>query len=161
VVLLSIESVKRIEQRTGHDRRRRTLHALLVGGVRRRRRRVRRQEGGGIAAIDWYPARCFAVVFLILVLCCIDSFNTVTLLARGFIELNPLMRALIEEGGPSFVLIKLGLTAASLTALVILTRARTLGRISAGNALYVSAALYIGLVGYEFWLLRGLTLLDY
>jgi hypothetical protein len=148
------------ERRILQDRRRRRLHALFVGGIRGRRRRVRREEAGGVAAVDWYPARTFAAVLLILLLCCIDSFNTLVLLGRGFIELNPLMRGLIDSSGAEFALIKLGLTAFSAIALIVLTRAKAFGRYPAGKILYAAALAYAALVGYEFWMLGGITQFD-
>ena len=148
------------ERRVLRDRRHRKAHALLVGGIRGRRRRVRREETGGIAAVDWYPARTFAAVLLILLLSCIDSFNTLALLGRGFIELNPLMRGLINSSGVGFALIKLGLTALSAMALIILTRAPAFGRYPARKILYAAALIYTSLVAYEFWMLGGVTLFD-
>ncbi len=126
--------------------------------MRGRRRGVRRQERGGVAAIDWYPARTFAAVLLILLLSCIDSVNTLALLGQGFIEVNPLMRHLINGEGIEFALIKLGVTALSAIALIILTRAQAFGRYPARKILYAAALVYIGLVGYEFCMLGGVTL---
>ena len=93
-------------------------------------------------------------------LSCVDSLNTVALLTRGFIEVNPLMRSLIIQGGLGFVLVKFGLTASSLVALVVLMRAKAFGRFPAKSILYASAAFYIALVSYEFWMLGGFTLFD-
>ena len=160
VTFLSTGTVGFEDRRIASDRRRRTLHALVVGGYRGRRRRVRRQESSGIADIDWYPARCFAAVLLILLLSCIDSVNTLALLTRGFIEVNPLMRALIDHGAADFTLIKFGLTAFSLTMLIVLTRVRAFGGFPVAGILYICVALYAGLVGYEFWMLNGFTLFD-
>lgn len=102
----------------------------------------------------------FAAVLLILLLSCVDSLNTLALLGRGFIEVNPLMRHLIQGDGIEFALVKLGVTALSAIALIILTRARAFGRYPAGKILYAAALVYVGLVGYEFWMLGGLTLFD-
>jgi uncharacterized protein DUF5658 len=99
-------------------------------------------------------------VLLILLLSCVDSFNTLALLGRGFIEVNPLMRRLINGSGLEFALIKLGVTALSVLALIILTRAKAFGRYPASKILYAAALIYIGLVGYEFWMLGGVTLFD-
>jgi Domain of unknown function (DUF5658) len=159
-MILRAESFSAGERRGGRDRRRRKLYGLMAGGLRGRRRHIRRSGHGGIAAIDWYPARFFAVVLVTLLLSCADSLNTLALLGRGFIEVNPLMRALIEQGGPSFTLVKFGVTALSLIALTILMRAKAFGRFPAGAVLYGAMFFYLGLVGYELWMLGGLTLFD-
>ena len=98
------------------------------------------------------------MAFVILLLSFADSLFTLMLLDRGAVELNPLMRFLIQDGGRSFALVKLGLTAFSITALIILARSRAFGRFPAGLVLYATLAIYTCLVGYELSLLDVWTL---
>jgi len=141
------------ERRANRERRRYWLRALIVGGFRPRRRQARRAELPQIAAVDWHPARWFAVAFVILLLSFADSLLTLILLDRGAVELNPLMRLLIQDDGRSFALVKLGLTASCITALIIMSRSRAFGRVPAGLVLYATLAIYTCLVGYELSLL--------
>ena len=142
-----------LERRANRDRRQHSLRALVVGGFRPRRRRPRRAELPRIAAVDWHPAKWFAVALVILLLSFADSLFTLALLDRGAVELNPLMRFLIQDGGRSFALVKLGLTASSITALIVMSRSRAFGRFPAGLVLYATLAIYSCLVGYELSLL--------
>jgi hypothetical protein len=145
------------ERRATPDRRRQTVRALLIGGFRQRRRRARRDESPGISALDWHPAKWLAVALLILALSLADSLLTLVLLDKGAIEINPLMRLLILDGGRSFALVKFGLTASCTTLLILLARSRAFGRVPAGPILYAALLMYVGLVGYELWLLDALT----
>jgi hypothetical protein len=160
VVIMGTGNADSVERRQVSDRRTRTLHALAVGGVRGRRRHIRRQGPPRIAAIDWYPPQIFALVLLTLLLSCVDSLNTVALLNRGFIEVNPLMRELIDQGGPGFAVIKFSMTAVSMMALIALTGARAFGRFPVRSILVGALMVYVGLVVYEFWMLDGFTLFD-
>jgi hypothetical protein len=147
-----------IERRADRDRRQQPLRALVVGGFRPRRRRARRQEAPRVAAVDWHPAKWFAVAFAILLLSFADSLLTLILLERGAVELNPLMRFVIQDDGRVFALVKLGLTGSSITALIVMSRSRAFGRVPAGLVLYATLAIYTCLVGYELSLLDVWTL---
>jgi hypothetical protein len=153
--MLDANNSRTTERRARVDRRQRTLRALLVGGFRPRRRRARRDESPRICAVDWHPAKWFAVAIVILLLSFADSLLTLVLLDHGAVELNPLMRFLILDSVRSFALIKLGITAASLTVLIVMSRSRAFGRIPAGPLLYATLLIYASLVGYELWLLDG------
>ena len=90
---------------------------------------------------------------MILLLCFADSLFTLVLLDRGAIEVNPLMRFLIQGDGRSFALVKLGVTAFSLVILIVISRGRAFGRVTPGVVLYATLAIYICLIGYELSLL--------
>jgi hypothetical protein len=146
------------ERRAVPDRRRQKLRALLIGGFRARRRHARRQGSTAVTALDWHPPRWFAVALLILTLSLIDSLLTLVLLDHGAIEINPVMRYFIEEGGAVFALVKLGLTGSCITLLIVTTRSRAFGRTPAGSILYLTVLIYASLVGYEVCLLHALKL---
>jgi hypothetical protein len=134
------------------------LRALVVGGFRPRRRRARRDEPPRIGAVDWHSAKWFAAAFGILLLCFADSLLTLVLLDRGAIEVNPLMRFLIQGDGRSFALVKLGLTASSLGILIVISRSRAFGRLAPSVVLYATLAVYVCLIGYELSLLDVWTM---
>ena len=111
-----------------------------------------------MTALDWHPPKWFAVALLILILSLVDTLLTLVLLDHGAVEVNPMMRYLILEGGRVFALIKLGMTAGCITLLILTTRSRAFGRSPAGLILYLTVLIYAGLVTYELWLLDALGL---
>ena len=140
------------EQRTTDERRNRTLHALLQGNWTPRRRGARRQSDAGFAAIDWHDARWLAVALLIVILSCVDAFLTVTLLANGAYEANPVMAALLDGSPYAFALTKIGLTSLGVVLLTAVARTRAFGRMPVGIVLYTVLLGYATLVAYEYWL---------
>jgi len=105
--------------------------------------------------LDWHSAKWFAVVFGILLLCLADTLFTLVLLNRGAVEVNPLMRFLIDGDGLKFALVKLGLTASSVVLLIVLPRNRRIARVTPGLVLYATLAIYLCLIGYELSLLHA------
>jgi len=153
---MNASTLSTLDRRGAHDRRQQKFRALLFGSVRPRRRYARRQDSTAVTALDWHPSKWFAVALLILTLSLIDSLLTLVLLDHGAIELNPVMRFFILEGGRVFALIKLGMTGGCITLLILTTRSRAFGRSPAGSILYLTALIYVGLVTYELWLLDAL-----
>jgi hypothetical protein len=141
------------------DRRQQPLKALWVGSIRPRRHTPRRQCEHNIASIDWHHPQWLAVGLLILLLSCADAFLTLTVLNLGANEANPFMLPLVQDDGRSFALWKFGLTAVGVTVLILLARARAFGWLPVAFVLYAILALYVGLVGYELWLLERLSIL--
>lgn len=154
---MNVATLSAPDRRALPDRRQQKIRALLIGSVRPRRRRIRRRGSTAITALDWHPPKWFAVALLILTLSLIDSLLTLVLLDHGAIEINPVMRYFILEGGRVFALVKLGLTAGCMTLLILTTRSRAFGRSPAGAILYLTVLIYAGLVTYELWLLDALT----
>lgn len=140
-------------RRSGLDRRHSTLRALLHGSFKRRRRQVRRASDRRVAAIDWHHPQWLAVSILIMLLSAGDAFMTLTLINLGADEANPFMEPLVLGSGAAFALWKMGLTSFGVVTLTILAQLRTFGRIPIGLLLYAILAIYIVLLGYEFWLL--------
>ena len=64
------------------------------------------------------------------------------------------MRVLVMGSDRSFVYLKMGITAITVTMLVLLIRVRTFGRQLAGPLLLMTALVYAVLVSYEYWLLN-------
>ena len=93
----------------------------------------------------------------ILLLCGADAILTLTLIARGASEINPLMAPLVAGSGHGFVFWKFGMTAAGVVLLTVLARLRVMGR-GVGVILYIVLGLYVILIGYELFLLRNIPL---
>jgi hypothetical protein len=140
------------ERRAAAERRTRTLHALLHGSLNPRRRDARRDTDAGFAAVDWHQSRWLAVALLIVVLSCADAFFTLTLLADGAYEANPVMATLLEGSPHWFALAKIGLTSLGVILLTVVARTRAFGRIPVGFVLYSVLLGYATLVAYEYWL---------
>jgi hypothetical protein len=145
------------ERRSGPDRRRRVLRALLVGSFNPRRRRPRRDDERHIAALDWHHPQWLAVSMLIVLLSVADALLTLTLINLGATEANPFMAPLVGGAGYSFAFWKFGLTAGGVTLLTVLARMRMFGRVPVALVLYALLALYVALIGYEFWMLDRLS----
>ncbi len=140
------------ERRRG-ERRREVLRALLLGSFHARRRRPRRATEQALAAIDWHHPQWLATAILIVMFSCADALLTLSLLAHGAYEFNPLMRPLVGGSGLAFVVVKVGLTAGGVVLLTLLARMRLFGRLSAGLLLYALLAAYGALLLYELSLL--------
>jgi Domain of unknown function (DUF5658) len=144
------------ERRFSSERREKILRALLLGNIWQRRREPRRGGAAQLGGVDWHEPQWLAAALLIMLLSVADAVLTLTLLDHGAIELNPLMRVLVMGSDRSFVYLKMGLTAATVTMLVLLIRVRTFGRQLAGPVLLMTALVYALLVSYEYWLLNYL-----
>ncbi len=142
------------ERRIGSERREKILRALLWGNIWRRRRAPRRGCAAQLGGVDWHEPHWLAAALLIMLLSVADAVLTLTLINHGAIELNPLMRVLVMGSDRSFVYLKMGITAVTVTMLVLLIRVRTFGRQLAGPLLLMTALVYSVLVSYEFWLLN-------
>ena len=140
------------ERRVCTDRRSHTLRALLSGSFTPRRRDMRRHADDRYVTIDWHQSRWLAVAILILLLSCADAFFTLTLLANGAYEANPVMASLLEGSGRWFAFAKIGLTSGGVLLLTVFARARAFGRIPVGGVLYAVLFGYATLVAYEYWL---------
>ena len=133
------------------------LRALWHGNFARRRHAPRRSEERHFAVTDWFHAQWLAVGIVILLLCAADALLTLTLIARGASELNPLMDPLVRGSGHGFAYWKIGLTSMGVLVLILLARVRLWGR-GVGTILYVVLGAYAVLVAYEVFLLRNIPL---
>jgi hypothetical protein len=80
---------------------------------------------------------------------------TVVLLQGGAYEVNPIMAALIYRSVALFAALKMSLTGASITLMVILARHRFLRLLRVEWVLYGVLVAYASLITYEVWLLKG------
>src|SRR4051812_44955409 len=90
------------ERRANHDRRRSVLFALWHGNFARRRHAPRRHTERHVVVTDWFHPQWLAVGIGILLLCAADALLTLTLIAHGAREINPLMNPLVGGSGHSF-----------------------------------------------------------
>jgi hypothetical protein len=137
------------------DRRRKLVFSLLYGGLRPRRRTGRRSADHHRPIIDWHGPGLLASSILVLVLCVVDAFLTLWLMAEGATEANPLMAPLLDGGGQRFAITKLVLTGGGVLTLVAMANFRVFRRIRVGSLVHTILLAYLVLVGYELALVAG------
>jgi hypothetical protein len=126
--------------RRGRDRRRRVWWSILYGNFNPRRRHPPRRVGDfRHHSLDWHASHLLALSIGILLLSAADAFMTVTLMSGGADEVNPVMALLIYRSAALFV-----------------ARYRFLQVVRVEVVMYGLFFGYIGLLGYEFWMLRAL-----
>ncbi len=142
------------DRRSGADRRRRHVRAFFYQFVCQRRHGDRRAScASHHACADVHHPLLLLLTLSVLLLCIVDSYNTLALLDQGGVELNPFMRQLIEQDVVLFFGVKYVMTAAGLVVLVVFNRVRLLNTLS-GNHLIGFVLLGYGvLIGYQYWLL--------
>lgn len=145
-----------VDRRRPHDRRRRTLHALVHGSFSPRRKGARRDGEITFASVDWHHPQWLAVAIITLLLSTADALLTLELLQRGAREANPVMEPFVYGDALAFAAVKIGLTGGGIVVLILLARARIFGRLPVSYVLYGLLLAYAALVGYEFWLLQAL-----
>jgi Domain of unknown function (DUF5658) len=134
------------------------MRSLIYGSFDPRRRAQRRGQVNRITDVDWHHPQWLAVALLILLLSCGDALLTLTLLAHGAVEVNPLMAALLDGNGYGFAAVKIGLTAGGTVFLILLARMRAFRWLPVSAVLYAVLVGYVALVGYELWLLNKFAL---
>jgi stage V sporulation protein SpoVS len=143
------------ERRGRPDRRKRVWWSVFYGSFKPRRRQPpRRLDESRYHSLDWHSSHLLAVSIGILLLSVADAFMTVTLLAGGAIEVNPIMAAVIEQSAAVFAVVKMVLTGAGVMLLVVLARYRFMRLVRVDMAMYVLLAGYLALLSYEFWMLK-------
>lgn len=142
------------ERRLVEDRRRNHAKAFFVQFYKPRRRSSgRRPEDGHGTYVDFHEPQVLLVVVITLALCVVDVYATLTLLQMGGVELNPVMRELIEHDVWTFFIFKYVLTAACLFVLISYKKFRLYKSFSTLHTLYAVLVVYVLLVIYEMKLL--------
>jgi Domain of unknown function (DUF5658) len=80
---------------------------------------------------------------------------TLVLLQGGAYEVNPIMAAVIYRSAALFAVLKMSLTGASITLMVILARYRFFRLLRVEWVLYGVLVVYASLITYEVWMLKG------
>ncbi|MDJ0907879.1 MAG: DUF5658 family protein [Woeseiaceae bacterium] len=137
------------EKRTDTDRRQFGWRTVMYGFLRSRRHAHRRSEDLDGIFIDWHHPWLFFLAVGTMLLSCADAFLTLELLARGMIEANPVMAALMGGSTAMFAASKMAMTGVGILVLVFLAKARFLDRIRTGLFLTTFFAGYCCLVCYE------------
>lgn len=109
------------EQRSNQDRRQNHIPFYKLFFFKGRRRALQRTEDRKrITVLDQYHPSLLISVLVVVGLSLLDAFLTLTLLEKGAVELNPVMRYYINLGPGIFLMVKYGLTALALLIMVVL-----------------------------------------
>jgi hypothetical protein len=145
------------ERRDRPDRRERLLWSIVYGSFNPRRRRPpRRQDDSRFHSLDWHSSHLLAVSIGILLLSVADAFMTVTLMAGGAVEVNPLMAAVVCKSAAAFAAVKMAMTGVGVMLMVMLARYRFMRWVRVDVAMYALLLGYLALLSYEFWMLPRL-----
>jgi Domain of unknown function (DUF5658) len=140
------------------DRRRRIWWAVLYGSFRPRRRRPpRRLDDSRFHSLDWHASHLLAVAIGILLLSVADAFMTVTLLAGGAVEINPVMALVVYKSAAVFAGVKMAMTGIGVMTMVTLARYRFMRVVRVDVVMYGVLVVYLGLLSYEYWMLDKLV----
>lgn len=141
------------ERRRPSDRRRLGWRTFVQGSLTPRRRANRREEDGH-TLIDWHEPYLFFLAVTILLLSVADAFLTLTLLAHGATEANPLLAFVLERFPKAFAAVKMTLTGVSIVLLVALARMKVFRVIRVSQIIHWCMLAYVALIIYEAWLIR-------
>ncbi len=153
-MLVAVDDASR---RTRSDRRRSPASWSSVYHWQGRRKSHRRADETASNTLDRYDPQLLVPSLTILVLCVADALITLNLIDRGAVEINLVMRFLIEEGVVAFIATKYVMTASSVVWLVIHNKLRIFQRIPVQYLIYGCAGLYVSLLVYELVLLGSLV----
>jgi len=129
--------------------------SVLYGNFNPRRRGPQRRLGDSrFHFLDWHAPHLLAVAIGILLLSVADAFMTVTLLAGGAIEVNPVMASVVYKSASLFAALKMAMTGIGVVLMVILSQYRFLRVVRVEVVMYAILVVYVGLLGYEFSMLR-------
>ncbi|MEE8543011.1 MAG: DUF5658 family protein [Gammaproteobacteria bacterium] len=142
-----------VERRRFPDRRRLTFRTILRSGVTPRRRNGRRR-GDRDGVVDWHEPDLMFLALTILLLSITDAFFTVTLLANGATEINPLLAYVFQHFPAYFPIFKMTLTGVGVVVLVAMARARVFRIVRVKTILQFILAGYVALIAYEVWMMN-------
>jgi len=142
-----------VERRRFPERRRLTFRTLLRSGVTPRRRNGRRR-GDRDGIVDWHEPDLLFLALTILLLSITDAFFTVTLLANGATEINPLLAYVFQHFPGFFPIFKMTLTGVGVVVLVAMARARVFRIVRVKTILQFILAGYVAVIAYEVWMMN-------
>lgn len=149
-----------VQKRSVTDRRQQRLQAFLCQFVKARRVRERRvNHDGARHYVDVHGPGLLLIILMILVMCVADAYLTLTLLNDGAVELNPVMRPLVEGDWGTFFYVKYGVTACSLLVLLMHKNFRLFGSLTGRHVLFSVLLAYALVIAYEVTLLARSNLL--
>jgi hypothetical protein len=142
----------RVDRRNRGCRRNRSFRSFLRGNSNPRRRMHRRDDDHNLLLLDFYDPKMLYLALAILLLSCTDALFTLNLLVLGAEELNVFMQAMLDRSVPTFIGVKIGLTAVSVVVLVVVAQRRFMGWFRVVRVLQGICVAYVALIAYELYL---------
>lgn len=144
-----------IHKRVGMvDRRVFTLKSFLLSLYKGTRASVRRNpEIKQGYYIDTYEKNVGFMLLAIICLSTFDAFFTLNILDKGGVEVNPLMHVLLSYDIKTFLMVKMGLTVACAFFVLVHINFHLFNILSVKLILKGILVIYLGLMGYEIFLL--------
>ena len=125
-----------------------------------RRTLQRSEDGKRVIILDQYHPTLLISALIVLGLSLLDAALTFVLLARGAVELNPVMRYCINNGTLNFLLVKYSLTSLAIVILVVLNPIISVRSRIVSSLMFPCCALVFGaIVIWELYLLINFNLL--
>lgn len=146
-------------ERRETDRRRFGPRTVIYGFFRSRRRQARRAGDRQHPFSDWHHPWLLFLGIGVMAMSAADAFLTLRLLDWGAVEINPVMRVLIDTDVQWFVSTKLVLTGLGLMLLVYTSRVLLFRRFRAGLLITAFFCGYACLLCYEYLGLLALGIL--
>lgn len=112
----------------------------------------RRDDDHNLLLLDFYDPKMLYLALAILLLSCTDALFTLNLLVLGAEELNVFMQAMLDRSVPTFIGVKIGLTAVSVVVLVVVAQRRFMGWFRVVRVLQGICVGYVALIAYELYL---------
>jgi len=141
------------ERRIISARRRYTLQTLWTCASQPRRMHGRRTHDRRYPILDRFDSGMLSLAVALMLLSVFDAIFTLTLLARGGTELNPVMNALLQQSVWAFTGVKMLLTGIPAIVLVAAGNLTLFKLVRARSILAALVGLYMGLMVYHICLL--------
>ena len=103
--------------------------------------------------MDRMDSGAVTLAIMLMILSVMDSIFTLTIIAHGGTEVNPVMNVLLQKSVTAFTIVKMLLTAIPAILLVATANLVILNRWRARSLLATMVGLYAGLICYELLLL--------
>lgn len=138
-----------VERRCGGERRKYSLITVVRALYGQRVLGRRRTDQIG-AYVDRFGPGALVLGFVIVALCCVDAFFSLSLINAGISdELNPLMRWAMQQSVYFFLALKIGFTTLALFVLLGLKNFYVFNSIKVSYILYGTLITYALLINYE------------
>ena len=145
---LNIENRRAMPERRHYD-----LQTLKESLVTPRRTTARRSPDRKYPVMDRLDTGAVVLAIALMILSVMDSLFTLTIIAHGGTEVNPVMDALLQKSVFGFTVVKMLLTAIPALLLVATANIVFFNRWRARSILASMVGLYAGLICYELLLL--------
>lgn len=113
----------------------------------------RRREDRLFPMLDRFDSGVVTLAITLVLLSIVDSMLTLTLIAGGGTEVNPIMNSLLSYSVWAFAGVKMLLTAIPAVVLVAVGNLKLFGRMRARSMLAALVGVYLGLIVYEIGLI--------